>query len=55
MILFRFIVGAVFLSEVIQKFLFPVENGVGRFAKIGIPTPESRDLPAPILSTFLTT
>jgi putative oxidoreductase len=39
-ILIRFIVGAVFLSEGIQKFLFPAENGVGRFAKIGIPAPE---------------
>ena len=39
-ILIRLIVGAVFLSEGIQKFLFPGENGVGRFAKIGIPAPE---------------
>lgn len=39
-ILIRLIVGAVFLSEGIQKFLFPAENGVGRFAKIGIPAPE---------------
>ncbi|HTO93088.1 MAG TPA: DoxX family protein [Bacteroidota bacterium] len=35
----RCIVGAVFLSEGIQKFLFPVELGVGRFAHIGIPWP----------------
>ena len=33
-------VGAVFLSEGIQKFLFVKELGVGRFAKIGIPYPE---------------
>ncbi len=39
-LLIRLIVGAVFLSEGIQKFLFPAENGVGRFAKIGIPSPE---------------
>jgi putative oxidoreductase len=38
-ILIRLVVGGVFLSEGIQKFLFPVENGIGRFAKIGIPAP----------------
>jgi putative oxidoreductase len=38
-ILIRLLVGAVFLSEGIQKFLFPVALGVGRFAKIGIPMP----------------
>ena len=37
-ILIRLIVGAVFLSEGIQKFLFPAETGAGRFAKIGIPS-----------------
>lgn len=40
MILIRIIVGSVFLSEGIQKFLFSDEVGVGRFAKIGIPSPE---------------
>ena len=35
----RLAVGAVFLSEGAQKFLFPVELGAGRFAKIGIPAP----------------
>jgi putative oxidoreductase len=40
-ILVRFIVGPVFLSEGIQKFLYPDENGVGRFMKIGIPSPET--------------
>lgn len=35
----RLVVGTVFLSEGIQKFLFPDENGVGRFAKIGLPAP----------------
>lgn len=39
-LLVRLIVGAVFLSEGIQKFLFPDELGVGRFTKIGIPSPE---------------
>jgi uncharacterized membrane protein YphA (DoxX/SURF4 family) len=39
-ILIRLLVGAVFLSEGIQKFLFPDALGVGRFAKIGIPAPE---------------
>jgi len=39
-ILIRIVVGGVFLSEGIQKFLFADENGVGRFAKIGIPSPE---------------
>ncbi len=40
MILIRLAVGAVFLSEGIQKFLFPDALGVGRFAKIGIPAPD---------------
>jgi len=39
-ILIRLSVGAVFLSEGIQKFLFPNELGVGRFIKIGIPAPQ---------------
>lgn len=39
-ILIRIIVGGVFLSEGIQKFLFPAALGVGRFEKIGIPAPE---------------
>jgi uncharacterized membrane protein YphA (DoxX/SURF4 family) len=33
-------VGAVFLSEGIQKFLFPADVGAGRFAKIGFDDPE---------------
>ena|SRR5688572_4303712 len=40
-ILIRLIVGAIFLSEGIQKFLFSAELGVGRFTKIGIPAPEA--------------
>lgn len=39
-ILIRLLVGGVFLSEGIQKFLFPAEVGAGRFAKIGIPYPD---------------
>jgi len=39
-ILIRLIVGGVFLSEGIQKFLLPEAQGVGRFTKIGIPAPE---------------
>lgn len=39
-ILIRLIVGAVFLSEGIQKFLFPAIRGAGRFEKIGLPSPE---------------
>lgn len=39
-ILIRLIVGGVFLTEGIQKFLFPAEVGAGRFAKIGIPAPD---------------
>ena len=39
-ILIRLMVGVVFLSEGIQKFLFPAERGAGRFAKIGLPEPE---------------
>lgn len=37
--LIRFLVGFVFLSEGIQKFLFPASLGAGRFLKIGIPAP----------------
>jgi putative oxidoreductase len=39
-IFIRLMVGGVFLSEGIQKFLFPAELAAGRFAKIGIPFPE---------------
>ncbi len=38
-LLLRILVGWVFLTEGIQKFLFPAALGVGRFAKIGIPWP----------------
>jgi uncharacterized membrane protein YphA (DoxX/SURF4 family) len=39
-ILIRLLVGAVFFSEGIQKFLVPATLGVGRFMKIGIPAPQ---------------
>ena len=39
-VLIRVLVGWVFLSEGIQKFLFPDSLGVGRFVKIGIPWPQ---------------
>jgi putative oxidoreductase len=39
-ILIRLLVGCVFFSEGVQKFLFPAALGVGRFQKIGIPTPQ---------------
>lgn len=45
----RIAVGSVFLSEGIQKFLYPAELGVGRFAKIGIPSPQ---ILAPLVGTF---
>jgi uncharacterized membrane protein YphA (DoxX/SURF4 family) len=38
-ILIRILVGWVFISEGIQKFLFPAALGWGRFAKIGLPDP----------------
>lgn len=38
-LLVRLLVGGVFLSEGIQKFLYPDALGVGRFVKIGIPAP----------------
>jgi len=33
-------VGIVFLSEGIQKFLYPATRGTGRFESIGLPSPE---------------
>lgn len=40
LILVRLIVGLVFFSEGIQKFLFPAVRGAGRFESIGLPSPE---------------
>ena len=48
-ILIRLMVGGVFLSEGIQKFLFPDQLGVGRFATIGLPSPE---LLAPLVGSI---
>ncbi|MGH3985473.1 MAG: DoxX family protein [Pseudonocardiaceae bacterium] len=39
MILIRSVPGAVFLSEGIQKFLFPQELAEGRFDPLGVPVP----------------
>jgi uncharacterized membrane protein YphA (DoxX/SURF4 family) len=39
-VLIRVMVGGVFLSEGIQKFLLPDQLGAGRFTRIGIPYPE---------------
>ena len=39
LLLLRILVGWVFLSEGIQKFLYPSALGAGRFARIGIPVP----------------
>lgn len=48
-ILVRLMVGSVFLSEGIQKFLFPADVGAGRFEKIGLPSPE---VLAPLVGCF---
>jgi uncharacterized membrane protein YphA (DoxX/SURF4 family) len=48
-ILPRLIVGLVFLSEGIQKFLFPELVGAGRFEKIGFTNPE---LMAELVASF---
>ena len=39
-VLIRILVGAVFLSEGIQKFLQPGELAAGRFLRVGIPMPD---------------
>ena len=39
-VLIRLIVGGTFLSERHAEFIFIQELGVGRFVKIGIPSPE---------------
>jgi putative oxidoreductase len=39
-LLIRLAVGGAFLSEGVQKFLFPDALGVGRFTTIGIPAPQ---------------
>jgi putative oxidoreductase len=47
--LIRLLVGGVFLSEGIQKFLYPGVRGAGRFDGIGLPFP---DLLGPLVGTF---
>jgi uncharacterized membrane protein YphA (DoxX/SURF4 family) len=39
-LIIRLMVGGVFISEGVQKFLFPAEVGAGRFEKIGFSSPE---------------
>jgi putative oxidoreductase len=39
-LLIRLAVGLTFLSEGIQKFIYPGDRGAGRFEKIGLPEPE---------------
>jgi len=39
-LLIRIMVGGVFVSEGIQKFLYPAKLGAGRFESIGLPAPE---------------
>lgn len=39
-VLVRLLVAGVFVSEGVQKFLYPAARGAGRFASIGIPWPE---------------
>lgn len=39
-VLIRIMVGSVFLSEGIQKFLYPAARGIGRFDKMGFPNPD---------------
>lgn len=48
-ILIRLMVGGIFLSEGLQKFLYSADLGSGRFQKIGIPAP---DLFGPLVGTF---
>ncbi|HYQ56571.1 MAG TPA: DoxX family protein [Draconibacterium sp.] len=39
-LLIRLMVGVVFFSEGLQKFIFPALRGAGRFESIGLPAPE---------------
>jgi putative oxidoreductase len=39
-VLICLLVGAVFVSEGLKKFLFPDDSGVGRITTIGIPSPD---------------
>ncbi len=48
LLLVRIIVGAIFITEGILKFVYPGELGVGRFEHIGLPMPH---LLAPLVAT----
>jgi uncharacterized membrane protein YphA (DoxX/SURF4 family) len=48
-IIIRLMVGAVFVSEGIQKLMFPAEVGASRFEKIGFPSPA---IVAPFVGCF---
>jgi len=48
-LLIRLMIGGVFLSEGVQKFLFPMALGVGRFGRVGIP---ASDVLAPLVGGF---
>jgi len=48
-ILIRIMVGSVFLSEGIQKFLYPAQRGVGRFERMGY---ENAEMIAPFVASF---
>jgi uncharacterized membrane protein YphA (DoxX/SURF4 family) len=48
-IIIRLMVGVVFFSEGIQKFLLADKRGAGRFEKIGLPSPEFL---GPFVGTF---
>ena len=48
-VIIRASVGLIFLSEGLQKFLFPESVGAVRFEKIGLPSPE---LLAPFVGSF---
>jgi putative oxidoreductase len=50
-LLVRLVVGFVFVTEGVQKFLFSEQLGAGRFRKIGLPSPE---VLAPIVGAFET-
>ena len=48
-LIIRLMVGTIFLSEGIQKFLYADTLGAGRFAKIGLPNP---DFLGPFVGSF---
>lgn len=48
-IIIRLMVGLIFLTEGIQKFIFPAIRGAGRFQTIGLPWP---DILGPVVGSF---